>query len=349
MDYSKCICSSTGYCELLKQKVGPSLLRSCKKWTEDLREKVANTSPTPLRATSESISARYHGAPFNRYVTIHDLLELCKTNLLPQLDGTNLLGVAGIPRSGMLVASMISVLLHIPLYYIDEERGPLILNSASPFGGRRMMNFKEGEGEVLVVDDWVWTGNEMRKTKKALERLKSPKFLFAGIFVDKSSTHLVDFFVNIVDKEVPYCEWNFFDKHISGAILDLDGLLCEDAPYQILDDEDKYREFVSSAPPILHHIPKSGRCHTILTGRSNRYRKETERWLANQGIIYRWLVMYPDGSDPPKNYDFSSWKAEYYSESNATLLVESNCIQAQLISNKSGKSTLCLPEGRMFR
>tara|TARA_R110002020_G_scaffold55309_2_gene153612 strand:- start:30616 stop:31545 length:930 start_codon:yes stop_codon:yes gene_type:complete len=309
---------------------------------------VASSNRAPLRDKAGNISCRYYEASFDRYITTHELLELCKENLIPQLYGVDLIGVAGIPRSGMLVASMVALLLRLPLYYIDEEQGPLILNSASTFGGRRMAHFKEGQGKILIVDDWVWKGNEMRRIKNILKSFP-PNFLFAGIFVDKSSTDLVDFSVHVVDKQVPYCEWSIFEKHIPGVILDLDGLLCKDAPYQILDDEDKYREFISEVPPIMHQIPRNGSCHTVLTGRSNKYRKETEVWLMENGVNYRNLVMYPEDIDIPKNYDFSSWKAEYFLESNAILLIESNCIQAQLIFNKSGKPTLCLPKGRMFK
>lgn len=352
---NKCICSSSGYCEYLRQTVGSSLLKACQGWPSELRDKIRSQNIS-CEQHPEQVFTKLPSVVFNRYITIEMLAGICKFQLLPKLPAREIGGIIGIPRSGMIVASILASFIHVPLYYFNEN-DLFVLQSGSTFGGRRMSAFNNQRKKMLVIDDWVWKGNEIRRAKKMLSKhsgsptsLMPTDFIFASIFVDECVEDEVDFYVELLDHKYPYCEWNFFtDASMPTKIFDLDGLLCPDAPANILDNESEYRDFISNAPPFVEHFPKKIPCQAILTGRSEKYRDVTEDWLKSHGVLYRDLIMYPENKPLPKKYDFSDYKSKIYSASDATLLVESNCLQAQLIYNKTKKPTLCLPEGRIFR
>jgi len=73
------------------------------------------------------------------------------------------------------------------------------------------------------------------------------------------------------------------------VISDLDGVFCEDAPLAVI-----YDEWINDPKPnFLTKMP----IHTIVTARKERFRKQTEEWLARYGVRYSQLVMEIDFDD----------------------------------------------------
>ena len=69
----------------------------------------------------------------------------------------DIVAVAGIPRSGMIPASMLAALLHLPLYEVNQEAG------LRPSGhGHRLEESSATTGPLLVIDDSVYGGVAMR-------------------------------------------------------------------------------------------------------------------------------------------------------------------------------------------
>ena len=72
--------------------------------------------------------------------------------------------VFGIPRSGMLPASIIASVLHIPLGVVGENGLSLF-----PTGGRGVHEPADGALTYLIVDDSYATGASMDKAKARIK------------------------------------------------------------------------------------------------------------------------------------------------------------------------------------
>lgn len=215
-----------------------------------------------------------------------------------------------------------------------------------------MDRFKEREGVFVVVDDIVCWGKEIKRVKKILDKSHpEKKFIFSTAYILEENIDYVDCYGETISKEKPpLWEWNFMDRRAIGeTILDLDGLLCEDAPVSILKNSEKYIDFILNVG-ASSYIPRKISCDCILTGRSEKYRAFTEKWLEKHGVLYKELYMHPDTTGKLLHLsELCDYKSDFFCSSDAKLLIESNCSIAECIARNSGKDTLCLPEGKYFK
>tara|TARA_Y100001938_G_scaffold68727_1_gene95346 strand:- start:344 stop:1318 length:975 start_codon:yes stop_codon:yes gene_type:complete len=278
-----------------------------------------------------------------QYITNAQLIRDCKNILLPQIANLDIRGILGIPRSGMFPASMIAMWLNLPLYFLDPQNNLVPMSGASKFGGIRMMEHKPLTGRLLVVDDTVYSGTAMKNFKsRFLEDV-----YFAATYVKPEAKDLVDFYA----KELPpphLLEWNLFNcTYIQQALLDFDGILCPNVPFEILEDEEKHKEWLSNVKPFYHRLPKF-KCKGIVTARFERYRDITENWLARHNVKYERLVMMPNEMEEDRLRDHvetsSTYKAKHFVKSDAKFFIESEVPEAIRIRKKSGKLVICPEE-----
>jgi uncharacterized HAD superfamily protein/adenine/guanine phosphoribosyltransferase-like PRPP-binding protein len=278
-----------------------------------------------------------------QYITNAQLIRDCKNILLPQIANLDIRGILGIPRSGMFPASMIAMWLNLPLYFLDPQNNLVPMSGASKFGGIRMMEHKPLTGRLLVVDDTVYSGTAIKNFKsRFLEDV-----YFAATYVKPEAKDLVDFYA----KELPpphLLEWNLFNcTYIQQALLDFDGILCPNVPFEILEDEEKHKEWLSNVKPFYHRLPKF-KCKGIVTARFERYRDITENWLARHNVKYERLVMMPNEMEEDRLRDHvetsSTYKAKHFVKSDAKFFIESEVPEAIRIRKKSGKLVICPEE-----
>jgi uncharacterized HAD superfamily protein len=128
-------------------------------------------------------------------------------------------------------------------------------------------------------------------------------------------------------------------------VTDMDGVLCEDCPPGCDDDGPLYAEFLRTARPF--HLPRRQPVGAIITARLEKYRDQTEAWLARHRVQYEQLVMW-DSTDAPGRWDppmrIPAWKAAFFEVSRALLFVESDPRQAQAIRQLTGKPVVCTNE-----
>jgi hypoxanthine phosphoribosyltransferase/uncharacterized HAD superfamily protein len=259
--------------------------------------------------------------------------------------------VCGVPRSGILVATMIATELHIPLYVPDA--GQLVgyrVGRAHLTYGKRIA---EPPKRWLLIDDATNSGSTMSRYRGDM----SPAYT-AAIYVSPAGRDVVDFYHKIVPKPRVF-EWNLFSsKILRDAVLEMDGVLC----YDIGSVEDKqapkaYERQLRAA--TLRHMPRrnisiSGekQIGAICTSRLERYRKVTEEWLRRHEIDYGALNMYPAKTAAARRDadDAVSRKAEYYvSQEQQLLFIESNLKQGEQIFKISGKPVLVPTAGVLFQ
>ena len=256
--------------------------------------------------------------------------------------------IVGIPRSGMLAASIIALLLNKPLVDInsllsEDNNG---MNDMSERIKTYLYNIQAYK-KILVIDDSCNSGSSLDKARECLEKFGSDvEILFGCVYATNESQNYVDFYFEIVDLPRVF-EWNILNHSIlNDACLDLDGVLCVDPTDEENDDGEKYINFILNATPLF--IPRTTIGY-IVTSRLEKYRKETEAWLGKNGIKYKKLYMLDLKSKEEriKQNAHSKFKAEIYQELKAKLFVESNANQAKEIYEMTNRDVYCI-ENNVF-
>lgn len=268
------------------------------------------------------------------YCSLKDMVDDV-SGWLPEL-ASNYDCVVGIPRSGMLPASMIATKLNLPL---SDSNG--LLEGRLFLGGERTAGnidgaFFEKSKRILVVDDSVRQGRAMSLVRDKLSALDSRhRVTYAAVYVSPSAQGLVDTFARVVDIPRVF-EWNVLSNPaISNFCFDLDGVLCVDPTESQNDDGALYQRFIEEAQPLFISKHKIG---WIVTSRLEKYRDLTERWLDKHGVQYGQLIMLNLESKAERLRLGAAvpFKAKMYRETGAALFVESSTSQARGITQLSG-------------
>lgn len=227
--------------------------------------------------------------------------------------------IVGIPRSGLMVASIIALEINSRLGVLTET-GIDILEG----GGRDLRS----PNKILIIDDSYDTGETMDFWRKRFK-----KYDFAVLYASKPTTDILHYEV------VPHprmFEWNYMNHGLlRECCVDIDGVLNRD----IQEGEDN-EEFVKSVRPWL--IP-SYRIHSLVTGRPEVRRKLTEQYLHRCGIKYDKLYMRPN-----EEITCEAFKAKIYKESNAIFFIESESFQAQRIARRAKKPVLAVDKMKVY-
>lgn len=258
---------------------------------------------------------------------------------------TDLIAVAGVPRSGILPAAHLALHRNLHLVTIQD-----LIEGRSPWKKplRRGVSAR-GEGRVLVVEDSVNTGGTIGAVS---ERLKGRSdILYGSLYGNHPSPREVDFVFRQVSH--PRCfEWNLFHSNqIEWACLDMDGVLCADWTGQEEEEGpgfDGYQKHLESARP--RHLP-SYPVLAIVTSRLEKYRPQTIAWLRRHQVQFRELLMSPHPSAAARRQaqDHALRKAEWYRRRpEARLFVESHPEQAREIWERTGRPVLCTDQMRLF-
>ena len=280
---------------------------------------------------------------FMRYVTVAELSKMIRQNLWKIPHDIDL--VVGIPRSGMLPASMIALFLNTQLTDIDSFiEGKMFSNGLSR---RDYIRTCTDIRKVLIVDDSISTGRALNNAKLKLEKVqnKNYEFLYIAAIASSFGASLVDACFEIVDDDRVF-EWNLFHHAIiTDACVDIDGVLCCNP--EIDDDGEKYLSFLSSAHPLFTPSPK---IDTLISCRLEKYRTITEEWMKENSISYKKLVLLdlPDKTSRIKWGKHGEYKGEYYKNSNCKIFIESSYNEATIIAKVSHKPVICIETNELL-
>lgn len=257
---------------------------------------------------------------------------------LPEFDA-----VCGIPRSGIMVASMISMLRNIRLIcYEALLNDPAMAIVNAPIRANNPLLRKPHGNRILLVDDSS-SPNAVTMTL-AKTKLEGHTDIFYGAVYGSPDSKVLDFCYKTIPLPRMF-EWNFFRHHsLNYCLLDLDGVICEDYVNERPEtDKDPafYRHLEEAKPLYLPAYKVKG----IVTSRLERYRKETEAWLERHGVEYGFLSMNPSSSPEERRMlcNHAEYKAKVYAaEPEAMLFIESSLRQAQAIKLKTKRPVLCI-------
>lgn len=281
------------------------------------------------------------------YRSIADLANAIDIGLCKIPNAVDL--IVGVPRSGMLAASIIALKLNLPLTDLNSFIENRVLNSGSTRNKRGELKRTLDARNVLIVDDSIYSGGSIKKTKDILSEVKLEIAIFyCAIFVTQKSKKLCDIFFEIVEPPRMF-EWNVMHHPLlNECCVDIDGILCDDPSDKQNDDGVNYIEFIRTAQSRHKNEQFIGH---LVTSRLEKYREQTEYWLKSVGVNYGTLHMLdlPDAITRRKLSAHGSFKGEIYKSLKSTsLFIESEIDQAASICAYSGKPVLCLPLNKMF-
>jgi len=251
--------------------------------------------------------------------------------------------IVGIPRSGMLAANMIA--LYLNLKFCDLHS--FINNIPITHGLSRQVRYSalmkpSDARHVLIVDDSVLTGESIDIARKQVAQCGMvAKTTYCAIYAASFSTIYSDIFLEVV--ELPRIfEWNVLHlPFLEKCCVDIDGVLC-------LDPTRAYLEYLTKAAPLV--IPSYPIGH-LVTSRLEKYRKDTEYWLAKHDVEYAKLHMLdlPNSETRRRLGCHASFKAEVYRRQRESILfIESEPHQAMQIMKASGKHVLSFSTQELF-
>jgi orotate phosphoribosyltransferase len=249
--------------------------------------------------------------------------------------------VAGIPRSGMLAATMVALWLDLPVTDVDSLIAGRIFRCGPRYSGHGAASTGHPPRKVVVVDDSVGCGSQLNAVRRDLTEAGLPfEILYAAAFVMPGSEKLVDYYGEVVPLPRAF-EWNILHRPMTrNMCFDLDGVICRDPTPEENDDGERYKEFLRNAEPLF--IPKY-EVGWIVTCRLEKYRDLTVEWLQRHGVRYRHLVMmrYDSKAERQAAAAYSKYKAFVYLISGASLFVESSQRQAIDIAYLTGRPVFC--------
>lgn len=242
--------------------------------------------------------------------------------------------IVGIPRSGMLIGSLLGEYLNKPCVDIFSFKNK-IQNTNLNFASKSPIINYDKIKNVLLVDDTVFCGTTLNNAKNFLAEMNY-NFITYCVFIKPGMTKNCNIFCQETDHIIP---WNILKVGSEDACFDMDGVLCEEVPAEFDDDGEKYKQFISKSRQLYH---PEREINTIVTSRLEKYRTITEQWLKEHNIKYKKLIMLNLKTQNDRNrINVGEFKARKFIETGLPLFIESSPKQATTIKQISNKEVFC--------
>lgn len=244
--------------------------------------------------------------------------------------------IVGIPRSGMIPASIIAVHLHLPLYELRQD-GTLHRLSQ----GMRGHGMPEPVGTYAVIDDTVYTGHAIRAART---HMKGQRAVFCAVYCRQRMAPMVDLYAAPLAS--PHLlEWNVANSRTitgdainpiygKGVAFDIDGIIVHDA-----------ESGGKLGAPYL--VPRLCDAPLLATGRHERDRAQTVALLRSVGARWKKLEMFPDNLAPTPAL-IAEHKTAAFLRSGCGFFLESDPTQARIIAERSKKPVICPRANTVF-
>lgn len=226
-------------------------------------------------------------------------------------------GIVGIPRSGMMPASILASVCHLPLFELTDDG---VREMGHGFRGYRTFggDFPQMEGTYFVIDDSSHNGGSIEKARKKMGRNKAK---FGVVYALKPET--VDCYARILESPhlLEHNIWN--NGLIPGMAQDqrLTGGICFDLDV-VFDENWKPRVL-----PRMLNIPLM----IASRGNMNSIQAELRKW----DIRVDKLVC-------------SSNKANIFNASRCCMMLVKDDAQAKLMGQRTKKPIICISSGMVY-
>ncbi|MEX0686708.1 MAG: phosphoribosyltransferase family protein [Balneolales bacterium] len=274
------------------------------------------------------------------YRSYKDLSKAIISNIYKIPNDVDL--IVGIPRSGLMAGNLIASSLNLPIIDLDTFLSNYKLSREIKGSTSIHYDLPRDAKHVLLVDDSIYAGKSMAHAKALIKKAAIKQTITScTVYANPDSTHLVDIYFEKLSS--PGCqEWNILHRDkLEHFCVDIDGVICIDPTKKEDDDGPAYLEFLKNAKPLMIPSHKVG---YLITGRLEKYRKETESWLEEHHIKYHKLYMLdlPNAEIRWKLRASPKFKAKLFKNlTDSPLFIESDPNEARTIARLSGKKVLC--------
>lgn len=267
-----------------------------------------------------------------------DQLVIDALSIVPKLPPIRT--VVGIARSGIIPASVLATHLGAELHSLDNRTGEV-----RELGRGRRFEDQKPAGQVLLVDDSIYSGYAMQRASSFVEKATGIKPITAVIYARPATAYQVDHVARLTERH--WFAWNLFNHPlIEHWAFDLDGVFCRDFTAEEDDDGERYLEAMRG---MLGNANRPRKPVAIVTARLEKYRTPTLSWLEAMDIPVERLVM---GSWKTKQEreadDVWKWKASQIKRLQKQAYVESGRYGAVLIHRHTGLPVICTDTGEAF-
>jgi len=273
-----------------------------------------------------------------RFFSMEDAFLLSQ-NMIRKLSSCEIDVVIGIPRSGLMVASLVALKLGKPLSTPDTFIEGKVWRSKKIDGKEKPVN-------VLLIEDVVHQGRALAESLEALKQYQaSLKITKAALLVYSQTKHLVDIYEEVIGTHT-MLEWAFLHHRLSlNTAFDLEGVLCEKVPEGCDDHEEKYARWIKDAKAYLIPVYE---VDCIVSSRLEKYRPETEAWLKKNGVKYKELILWDVPSNKDRKNLFSKYKIDILTRLQPKLYIESSNEVSKDIWQATKIPVLCADEMMMY-
>jgi len=256
--------------------------------------------------------------------------------------------IVGIPRSGMLSATMLALHLNTALTDVDGLLADKLMQAGISREKSQRIRYISAARKILVIDDSCFSGNQLRIVR---ERIKASGIqthvIYAAIYVAPEVKDCVDLYFDICPMPRMF-EWNFMHHPgLQQACLDIDGVLCSDPTNDENDDGDNYIKFLDEAKPFwIPTVPVGW----LVTSRLEKYRAQTENWLYKYGVKYGGLIMLNMESAAERRAAkcHGRFKGDVYRSKHAQIFIESDPLQSAEIAELACKAVFCVADRQVY-
>jgi orotate phosphoribosyltransferase len=253
--------------------------------------------------------------------------------------------VVGVPRSGLLAATLVALHLNSSLTDIEGLLERRLLSA-----GRRLDDdaFDWDELDcVLVVDDSVNTGRAMRETRELIATADLPFDVeYAAVYITPGGYQVVDYWAEVVGTPRVF-GWNVLHHPIlRHACVDFDAVVqpANTGPDGWSSDDQGGERSLAS------RLGTAKSLGWIVTTRPEPDREVIQTWLADNEISYRNLIcLGPNKSNEPDAEYYARRKAAVYKAVDAKLFVEGSHQQATAIASRTNRPVYAYESDRMVR
>lgn len=226
--------------------------------------------------------------------------------------------IVAVPRSGMIPASIVACMLHLPLLTI-------VGGVLTPCGsGCRLPCKGVHPRRLAFIDDTLAGGSAQRRLIE--------DGLLVGDHVHAVVYSSVEHGPHLYVKHLPFphlLEWNLFNSgYITSIATDMDGILCQNPPHG----------------DTLLYTPRKQPIKAIITARPTTERLATIKWLDAHGVQYNRLYMWPHKTPATDSSALALWKSKMVRESGSEWYIESEPGLADMIRTH-GVRVLCPRQG----
>ena len=192
--------------------------------------------------------------------------------------------VVGIPRSGMIAATLITLYRNLPMTDMEGLFEGRMIKS-----GHRSIEQMNSDGrrcKALVIDDSVGSGSQMRAARERLKVLEDRfEFVFAAVYVTETGRELVDVAMEMCP--TPRCfQWNVMNHpYMAHACVDVLALLQPSVSERVMASQ-KLCDLWDQIPLFK---PKYKLASLVVPAEAAE-RQQVEQWMQQHGLSCERIV-----------------------------------------------------------